>query len=459
MTTPAHNQLVVLGGGLSGLGAARLGKRQGWRVFLSDAGGIQAEPAAKLAQEHIEFEFGQHSSERILKADLLVKSPGIPPWAPILEEVHAHGIPVISEIEFASRYCPGQIIAITGTNGKTTTTRMIAEIMERDGFSVRMGGNIGRSFAELLVDEAPAAWYVIEVSSFQLEDIETFRPHIAVITNLAPNHLDRYGGSMARYGAAKLRITENQTSEDDLVVNLDSPDLMSTLARAEPPIRARQLGFSLDEKPGANAFFQESNLILIMANRNSTKPRKFRLPMEQQQNLPNRYNSMASAITGDLVNARKEAVRDSLQQFQNSPHRLEELQTLRERKFVNDSKATNVNATWFALQNTPGPVVWIVGGVDKGNDYGMLLTLVKSKVSGIVALGKDTAKIREAFEGEVDCMEQATGMQEAVQKAYNLSKEGDTILLSPACASFDLFQNYEERGRRFKQVVEHLASA
>jgi UDP-N-acetylmuramoylalanine--D-glutamate ligase len=388
---------------------------------------------------------------------LIVKSPGIPQGVPILQQLREAGRPVIGEIEFAWQHCGGTVIAITGSNGKTTTTRMIHEMMMADGRDAQLCGNIGASFAGIVARKT-SHWYVVEVSSFQLEDISTFRPHIAVITNIYENHLNRYG-SMVNYAAAKMRILANQGPEDHLVYNLDSTYLTHFLA--QQTYSATAWGFAYDYKPGAAAWIENSNLVIDMATNSKTRKnakKKTKLPIEemQAQGRHNRYNAMASGVTGNLVGLRKEAVKKSLTSFENSEHRLEELDPVTHVWFINDSKATNVNAVWFALDSRQGPIVWIAGGQDKGNDYGMLKDVVRQKVKAIVLLGEHIQPLREAFENEVPTMKQAHTMEEAVRTAYHLAEREETVMLSPACASFDLFESYEDRGDQFKAAVRNL---
>ena len=464
MSTQPQQRLVILGAGESGLGTALLGRKLGYEVFVSEYGQPKAAFAKELIDENIPHELGKHTPGLILDADIVMKSPGIPQDAPIVSELRTSGIPIVSEIEFASRHTNGKIIAITGTNGKTTTTTMTYNILRHGGLDVCMAGNIGNSFARELAQRDYAYW-VLEISSFQLEDIDTFCPHIAMITNLSRNHLNRYDGSMAAYGDAKMNITRNQSPADCLLYNLDSPDLVVAVARTTS--RANPIGFSMVQTD-ADVFFDLATSTLqfnihfnplepMARKRSITK----RLPIDLNvDGKHNRYNAMASATVGSLLEIRKENVRESLSEFKNADHRLEKVTTLNGRHFINDSKATNINASWFALESMNSKVVWIVGGVDKGNDYGMVLELVKKKCHTVVMLGRDAQsveRIRAAFKGHIDTLYHATSMEQAVHKSYQFAGEGDTVLLSPACASFDMFEDYEDRGNRFKRVIRTLS--
>lgn len=482
----------ILGGGESGVGAALLAKKLGQQPFVSEYAALSPTIRTELEMHGIAYEEGGHSMEKLAAMDLVVKSPGIPPEAPVLTQLHSLGRPVVGEIEYAWRYTTGRVIAITGTNGKTTTSQMCHAILQKAGYDVALAGNIHPSFARALA-VGDHAWWVLEVSSFQLEDIDTFRPHIALLLNLSANHLNRHG-DMHAYAAAKFRIAKNQTPEDYFILGLDSPGLMEAL-QEHPELLAnapgQRIGFSLaepqlaalppvlqlvglayyeaqSEHPSAESGAQKSTV-----NPHSLQPRppatihfstmarthktKKRIPVQlKSDSTPNRYNALASAVVGSLVDIRKELVRESLQEFTNAPHRLEDAGSVNGIQFINDSKATNVNATWFALHSMTKPTVWIVGGVDKGNDYGMILDLVKEKVKHIVMLGRDVSKIEAAFAEHIENRYHATSMEEAVHKSYQFAEEGDAILLSPACASFDLFQDYEDRGNRFKRTIKNL---
>ncbi len=458
-------RVVILGGGESGVGAALLARKEGYSVFVSDIATIADKYRLELLAAGVELEVGGHTMSKILDADVVIKSPGIDPKTEVIQSIKAAGIPIWSEIEFAYRHCNKntRLIAITGTNGKTTTTGMIYQIMKNAGMDVSVGGNIGAGFARLLATKPPSAWYVLEVSSFQLEDIVLFHPHIALITNLTANHLNRYDYRMDAYAAAKFNIFRNQTETDYLVYNLDSPELVSRLPVTQ--IRAQLVGFSFEAQPESNAWVENQSivineLLLDMLNTRDKKKKKAAALVQTDEmrarGRHNQYNAMASAVVGNLVGLRNESVRESLKNFQGLEHRLEEAGVVNDVLYINDSKATNVNSAWFALQSMTGPTIWIVGGVDKGNDYGMLLSLVEKQVKAIVMLGKDVAKIEAAFSKVVPEMRHALSMEQAVAFAHELAVAGDVVLLSPACASFDLFENYEARGQKFKECVQNL---
>lgn len=449
-------RIAILGAGESGTGAAILAQARGWDVFVSDSSPIAPQFAQELQGIGVRYEQQHHDLAHILKADIVVKSPGIPHKAPVVREVLRKGIPLVSEIEFASIYTQSRIVAITGTNGKTTTTSLIYAMMKDAGYDVGLGGNIGNSFATMVARE-PHPWYVLEVSSFQLDDVVHFRPHIAVLTNITENHLDRYNYDITQYARAKFNITQRQQANDYFVYGLDSDILMREMAKYD--IRANKLGFSLTPRPDAVAWVQD-NLILVDMNKERKKRKPaIAIPTEKMKlkGKHNQYNTMASAIVGNVLNIRSELVRESMSNFENIEHRLERVRTLNGVDYINDSKATSVNAAWYALESQTQPVVWIVGGVDKGNDYGMIRDLVKQKVKAIIMLGKDVAKIEAAFRGEVPALLHAEdSMEQAVQLAARQTTSGDVVLLSPACASFDLFKNYEERGQKFKEAVLKL---
>lgn len=456
---PDPRFIAILGAGESGVGAAVLAQRLGVDCLVSERGTIAERYRVELEQRGIEFEHGGHSLERLAQADLVIKSPGIPDSAEAVQHVRALGIEVVSEIEFASRHTSSPIIAVTGTNGKTTTTSLIYHMVRRAGLDAGLGGNIGKSFAALVAEE-PHALYVLEVSSFQLDDVSTFRPHIALLLNITENHLDRYHYNLSAYAEAKFRIARQQTAADHFIYGLDSPVLMQHLAESDRnPIAAQRWGFSATEHPDAAAWL-ENDLILVDMNKDPRRKRAAELQIAtREQKLKgkhNQYNSMASAIVGRVLEIRNEVIRESLTDFEGLEHRLEKVATVNGALYINDSKATSVNAAWYALESIETPVVWIVGGVDKGNDYGMLLELVKQKAKAIVMLGRDVTKLQDAFTGQVPTLRHALSMENAVQMAYQEARPGDTVLLSPACASFDLFANYEERGRRFKDCVHRL---
>jgi len=442
-------KLVVLGAGESGAGAALLGKKQGFAVFVSDKGRIAPTYKDVLLQAGIEWEEGTHTEARILGADLCVKSPGIPDTAPLVQALLSRGIPVISEIEFASWYCEATLIAITGSNGKTTTTLLTHHLLVQGGLDAGLAGNIGDSFAAMVARESHAV-YVLEVSSFQLDGILGFRPHIAVITNITPDHLDRYAYRMENYIRSKLRIAENQTAADHLVYDLDDPVLGEEIrpGRFKPKLWPCSLDQSLPE----GAWLEEEEIHIQTDNTLMTM-KTDSLALEGRHNIK---NTMAAATVARLLGIRKESIRESVANFQGAPHRLEKVLKIHHVQYINDSKATNVNATFYALDSMTTPTVWIVGGVDKGNDYRPLMPLVREKVRAIICLGADNTKILEAFGNAVDLIVETYAMSEAVKVAYKIAERGDTVLLSPACASFDLFQNYEDRGNQFKEAVKSL---
>ena len=442
-------RLVILGGGESGAGAAILGLKQGFDVFLSDMGTIKPEYQQVLAGRNVPFEMGQHTEELILNADLVVKSPGIPDKAPIIKHLHERGIPVISEIEFASRYTNAKMICITGSNGKTTTTLLTYDIFKRAGIKVGLAGNVGKSFAWQVAEE-DFDFYVLEISSFQLDGMYDFRAHVAILTNITPDHLDRYDYQMQNYVDSKFRIVQNQRPEDYFIYSDDDPVIAAELAKRD--IVACKLPFSIYHKVDVGGYV-ENDKMKLNVNNNTFDMNIFDLALQGKHNL---NNSMAAGISGMVSQLRKEDIRESLSDFQGVEHRLERFMRVHNIEFINDSKATNVNSVWYALESMNTPVVWIVGGVDKGNDYSELFDLVKEKVKAIVCLGKDNHKIIKAFGDKVENMVDTKSMEEAVRSAYFLAEKGDTVLLSPACASFDLFKNYEDRGDQFKAWVRRL---
>ncbi|HDR88467.1 MAG TPA: UDP-N-acetylmuramoyl-L-alanine--D-glutamate ligase [Bacteroidetes bacterium] len=442
-------KIAILGAGESGTGTALLAAMQGYRVWVSDQGTLRDRYRKMLIENDIPFEEGKHTSGKILDADLVMKSPGIPDSAEIVQKIRAKGIPVVSEIEFAARFTDATLIGITGSNGKTTTTCLTWHILNKAGLNVALAGNVGRSFAGLVAEKA-CDYYVIELSSFQLDDTFHFRPHLAVIMNITPDHLDRYGYNMQHYIDSKFRIIRNQSSSDHLIYCLDDPVIRKELETRKPNMQMHP--FSVRERLENGAWLDED--ILRISNLNQSFDMTIHdLALMGQHNV---YNSMAAGIAAQILNIRKETIRESLSDFQGVEHRLEKVISVHGIEFINDSKATNVNSTWYALESISTPVVWITGGVDKGNDYAPLKDLVKEKVRAIVCLGKDNSSIHRAFEGLVPTIVDTSSMQEAVQAAYYLAHKEETVLLSPACASFDLFENYEDRGRQFKQAVRNL---
>lgn len=442
-------RLVIIGAGESGTGTAVLAKKMGYEVFVTDKSAIKQKYKDVLLNLGIEWEELTHTEEKILNADEVVKSPGIPSKVSLIVKLREKGISVISEIEFASRYTNAKMICVTGSNGKTTTASLIYHILKKANYNVALGGNVGHSFAKL-VAEGNYEYFVLELSSFQLDDMYAFRAHVAIITNITPDHLDRYEYDVNKYAAAKMRIIQNQTAEDALIWCKD--DEISAREIGSRKITARQFPFSIHEKIDEGACLIENELTITI-NKN---PLNMNIEELALQGKHNAHNSMAAGIAARLVEVRKEAIRESLSDFQSVEHRLEPVGRINNIDFVNDSKATNVNSTWYALESVNTPVVWIVGGVDKGNDYTQLFELVQSKVHSIVCLGTDNQKIIEAFGDKVENIVEAGSAQEAVNLSYRLAKKGDTVLLSPACASFDLFENYEDRGRQFKNAVRSL---
>ena len=441
-------RLVVLGGGESGVGAALLGKEKEYNVFLSDAGKIEKKYIDVLRHNEIEWEEEGHSESKILNADIVVKSPGIPDHIPLIQKLNTASVPVISEIEFAALFTSANIIGITGSNGKTTTTLMVHQILSHAGLDVAIGGNIGDSFAKQVLNNN--ANYVLELSSFQLDGIENFRPHIAIITNITPDHLDRYDYKFENYIASKFRIAMNQTSEDYLIYDSDDEVIVSYLKTHN--IQSTLVPFSLSRKVKNGTYLEQNNIIIEFNNRDIIMPTTT-LALEGKHNIK---NAMAASTVAHLLKIRNATIRESLEGFQGAEHRLEQVLTINKVQYVNDSKATNVNATYYALESMNTPTVWIVGGVDKGNDYKVLFPFVNEKVKAIICLGKDNEALFDAFGTMVENIIETQSMIEAVQIAYKIATAGEAVLLSPACASFDLFENYEDRGHQFKAAVRQL---
>jgi len=442
-------KICVLGGGESGLGAALLAQKLGHEVWLSDRGTLASKYRDALQDAGIKHEEGGHTENEILEADIVIKSPGIPGTVALIQKIKNQGIEVISEIEFAYRHCQGTIIAITGTNGKTTVTSMIHHLLKVAKEEVALVGNIGLSFAAA-VAEGPHKYYALEVSSFQLDDIVHFKPHIAILTNITPDHLDRYNYQLEKYAAAKMRIFENQDAEDHFIYNAD--DELSLQFLAKYPRQSKSWQLSLQDSVSNGAQVNKQNNIEIIINQ--------QIDMDINelalQGKHNTYNSMASGVAGRLLNIRKEAIRESMASFDSIEHRLESVLQIYGIEFINDSKATNVNSTWYALESMQKPTVWIAGGVDKGNDYSQLELLAQEKVKALICLGEDNSKLHAAFDTKIPLVIDAADMDEAVRMAYKMGEKGDAVLLSPACASFDLFENYEDRGRQFKHAVRQL---
>ncbi|MCW3092665.1 MAG: murD [Ferruginibacter sp.] len=443
-------RLIILGAGESGVGTALLAKQQGYDVFVSDGGKIADIYKEELLQASIDFEEAMHSEEKILNADEVMKSPGIPEKNVFVKKIRAKGIPVLSEIEFAYRYKgDSKIVAITGSNGKTTTTALTWHICRHAGLDVAMVGNIGYSFArQVAVDPKPL--YVIEISSYQLDDIKTFRPDIAILTNITEDHLDRYEYNMQNYINSKFRIAENQQEEDVFIYNMD--DEVTNQYINSFPIKSTLYPITMSKELPQGAYLTNAKMNL------KWKSEEMQMSVDDfaLKGKHNQYNSMAASLAATVLGIKKTGIRESLQTFQSLEHRMEPVATIKGVVFINDSKATNVNSTWFALETMDQPTILILGGVDKGNDYSLLNDMIKEKVKAIVCLGTDNKKIHEAFSDLVPLMTDATTAAEAVEKAFRFAEKGDVVLLSPACASFDLFKNYEDRGKQFKNAVKDL---
>jgi len=442
-------KIAILGAGESGAGSAILAKKKGFDVFVSDRGEVKQKYRELLDKHGIRWEEGKHTESEIFSAMEVIKSPGVREDAPIVVKLRQKGIPVISEIEFAGRYAEGIKICVTGSNGKTTVTNLIFHILEKAGKKAAMTGNVGNSFA-MAVAEGGYDYYVIELSSFQLDGMYSFRADIAILMNITPDHLDRYDHNFQNYIDSKFRITRNQTKSEFLIYWADDPVIKSELARKEYGMTL--LPFSADTIEGMTAFIENNDLIIDY----HTKTNLMTIHDLALKGRHNVFNSMAAAIAGKVLTIRKDIIRESLADFQGVEHRLEPVITVCGINFINDSKGTNVNSTWYALECMETDIIWIAGGIDKGNDYTELFSIVKQKVLAIVCLGKDNRKIVEAFKDIVPTIVETSSMEEAVRSSYYLAKKGQTVLLSPACASFDLFSNYEDRGRQFKQAVRNL---
>ena len=441
-------QLVVLGAGESGIGTALLAIEKGFNVFVSDYGSIKSKYKDVLINYEIEWEEGKHTSSKILKADLVMKSPGISDYVPIIKKILSNKIPVISEIEFASKFTSSKIIGITGSNGKTTTTMMVHQILKDAEIDVLMAGNIGDSFAKEIKNNPE--FFVLELSSFQLDGIKLFRPNIAIITNITPDHLDRYDNNFENYVESKFRIVMNQTNSDYLIYNADDPAIISFLKSNK--IQSQLIPFSINKTFDFGTYYKDNNIIIKLKNKSILMPTS-NLALEGKHNIK---NAMAAATVANLLKIRKDTIRESLECFQGAEHRLENVLKINKVKYINDSKATNVNATYFALESMTSPTVWIVGGIDKGNDYSVLYPFVNEKVKAIICLGKQNDKLFKNFQSMVDIIVETQFMSEAVKIAYKIAEAGDNVLLSPACSSFDLFENYEDRGQQFKASVRKL---
>jgi len=448
---PQSGYLVVLGAGESGVGAAILGKDRGFDVFVSDMGVIAEKYKIQLEQEEIPFEMGKHTEELILRADLIVKSPGIPEKAPLVKKLRERGKPIISEIEFAAQYTDATLICITGSNGKSTTTMLTYYMLQRGGVNVGLAGNIGKSFA-LQVAREKFDTYILEISSFMLDDMYHFRADIAVLLNITPDHLDRYDYNMEKYVNSKFRIIRNQNDSDYFIYCADDEETMKALPRME--VKSQQLPMSQKESLAQGASLDKNNNIII----NIPNREAFAMNIEELslQGKHNTYNNMASGLVGKVQELRNQTMKESMGSYVNIAHRLEHVAYIGGVNYINDSKATNVNSVWYALESFSPDIILLLGGVDKGNDYEMLRDLVRQKVKAIICVGKDTSRIHDAFEEDVDVIVNSSSIEDAVHIASHLAQKGDTVLLSPACASFDWFKNYEERGDKFKEAVMAL---
>lgn len=441
--------LVILGGGESGVGTAILGKQKGYNVFVSDKGEISKKYKEVLLHNKISFEENIHTESKILDASVVMKSPGIPDTVPIILKLKENSIPVISEIEFAAQFTDATIIGITGSNGKTTTTLLLYHILKNSNFNVGVAGNIGDSFAQQVAEHFYEN-YVLELSSFQLDGINSFNSHIAILINITPDHLDRYEYDFNKYVESKFKITKNQKETDYLIYDADDRVIINWLNKNKT--KAKLVPFSIEQELEYGAYLKDNNIIININKENFTMP----LSTLSLKGKHNTKNAMAATMAAQLLKARKQAVKESLENFEGAEHRLENVAKIKDVEYINDSKATNINATYYALECMDKTTVWIVGGVDKGNDYNDLLPLVREKVKAIVCLGVDNDKIKETFDNVVDIIVETAGAEEAVKVCHKLAERGETVLLSPACASFDLFENYEDRGRQFKKAVRNL---
>ena len=442
-------RIVILGGGESGTGAAILARKQGFDVFLSDLSEIKTHYKALLDEYEIPWEEKQHTEALILNADEVIKSPGIPDKASIIKKLKTSGTPVISEIEYAGRYTRAKMICITGSNGKTTTTMLLYHILKNAGLNVGLAGNVGQSLA-LQVANTTCDYYVVELSSFQLDGMTEFKADIAILLNITPDHLDRYEYNFQNYVDSKFRITQNQTEEDAFIFWENDPVIMAELKKRN--IQSTMYPFAIERNEKTKAFIEQDELII------KTLKTLFTMPTSELalQGIHNTYNSMAAGLAASIVNVRKESIRQSLQDFQGVEHRLEYVATVKNIRFINDSKATNVNSCWYALQSMKTPVVLILGGTDKGNDYSEIEELIHEKVKGLVFLGLDNKALHAYFDDKISIITDVQSMEDAVKAGYEMANDGDTVLLSPCCASFDLFKSYEDRGTQFKSWVRNL---
>lgn len=445
-----NKKLIILGSGESGIGAALLAKQQGYDVFVSDGSAIKENYKKELIDNNISFEEKQHTEEKILQADEIIKSPGIPEKNELIKKIRAKNITIISEIEFAYRYkANSKIIAITGSNGKSTTTGLIHHICRIAGLDCALVGNIGYSFARQVAED-PKPLYVIEISSFQLDDIQTFKPDVAILLNITEDHLDRYNYQFENYIQSKFRIIQNQTKNDVFIYCMDDEITMENILKQN--IQAIKYPFTIKQQISMGGYIQNNNMRIIT----NTEQTEMSINDFALKGKHNQYNTMAAGIAAASIGVRKEKIREAVTTFQSLEHRMEYITTIRGVKFINDSKATNINSTWYALESMGAPTVLILGGIDKGNDYNLIKDLVKEKVKAIVCLGVDNAKIHEAFDNIISTIMDTKSAEAAAKAAFQLSQKGDTVLLSPACASFDLFKNYEDRGKQFKKAVIEL---
>ena len=441
-------RLVILGGGESGVGTALLGKANGYDVFVSDKGKIKENYKQVLLHNEIEWEDETHTESKILNADIVMKSPGIPDKVALVKAIRDKGIQVVSEIEFASKFTNATVVGITGSNGKTTTATLTHHILKQE-LNVGLAGNIGDSFAKQVL-ENDYENYVLEISSFQLDDIIDFKPKIAVLLNITPDHLDRYNYEFENYIQSKFRIAINQTKDDYLIYDADDEVITNHLKNN--PVQSQLLPFSLTKTIENGAYLDKENIKLTINNNQIIMPTA-NITLEGKHNIK---NAMAASTVAHLLKIRKQTIRESLENFQGVEHRLEQVLKINKVQYINDSKATNVNATYYALESMDAPTVWIVGGVDKGNNYEELFPFINEKVKAIICLGVDNEKLMNTFGNMVDVIIETQFMSEAVKIAYKIAEAGDNVLLSPACASFDLFENYEDRGRQFKNAVRNL---
>ena len=440
-------RLIILGGGESGTGAAILGLRKGFDVFLSDSGPIAQKYRDLMDKNGIEWEEGGHTPEKILNADIVIKSPGIPPTAPLVRQLAEKGVPILSEIEFAGRYTDSKMVCITGSNGKTTTTMLIYHILRKAGLDVGLAGNVGNSLALQVADD-PHDVYVIELSSFQLENMYDFKADVAIMTNITPDHLDRYDYKFENYVAAKFRILQNQTPDDFFIYWQDDPVINAQIRQLQ--LEQQLLPFAEHLEEGSASWVDENGIVHFAAPGEVWEIPRDKLSLTGLHNL---YNSMAAGLSASVLNIRRDDIRNALEDFEAVEHRLEFVETIDGVDYINDSKATNVNSTWYALESMKTPTILILGGKDKGNDYSEILPFVREKVKAIVCMGKDNSKLLDFFSAEVPSIRDTHSLIEAVEAARDLATEGDTVLLSPCCASFDLFKSYEDRGRQFKDAV------